>query len=149
MAFRSDDSSAQLLARGLGWFSIGLGLAELMGGGRMSRSLGMGDHPTLLRAYGLREIATGIGILAQRDPTPWIWGRVGGDLLDLATLAGAMDRDNRGRIGGAIGAVAGVTVLDVLCGQALARQGNGGQRRGGRYEGGRPGRRARTGMAPV
>jgi hypothetical protein len=75
----------------------------------------------LFQAYGLREIATGIGVLSADDPAPWLWGRVGGDALDLATLAIGLDEDNpkRGNVGLAIGAVAGVTVLDVLCAQML------------------------------
>jgi hypothetical protein len=30
----------------------------------------MEEHTKLIRAYGAREIATGIGILTQEDPTP-------------------------------------------------------------------------------
>src|SRR5919112_5715207 len=89
------DSSADALARGLGWFSIGLGLAEVIAPGALARALGMRGHEGLIRAYGVREIATGIGVLASEDPTPWIWGRVAGDALDLATLATAVERKNR------------------------------------------------------
>ena len=57
------------LARGLGWFSIGLGLAELLAPAQGRRFLGMEEHTGLIRAYGAREIATGIGILTQdADP---------------------------------------------------------------------------------
>lgn len=116
------DSSADALARGLGWFSIGLGLAEVIAPGALARALGMRGHEGLFRAYGVREIATGIGVLASEDPTPWIWGRVGGDGLDLATLATGLTGDNRKRdnVGIAIAAVAGVTVLDVICAQMLS-----------------------------
>jgi hypothetical protein len=115
------DSTADALARGLGWFSIGLGLAEVIAPGALARALGMKGQETLIRAYGLREIATGIGVLGSQDPTPWIWGRVGGDALDLATLATGLGHDNRKRdnVGIAIAAVAGVTVLDVICAQML------------------------------
>jgi hypothetical protein len=111
------------LAQGLGWFSIGLGLAELLAPHAVSRSLGLRGQEKLVASYGAREIATGIGILASRDPTPWIWGRVAGDALDIGTLAGglALGRGReRGNAGLAIAAVAGVTLLDVLCGRALA-----------------------------
>jgi hypothetical protein len=116
------DRTADSLARGLGWFSIGLGLAEVIAPEALARALGMKGHETLIRTYGLREIATGIGTLASEDPTPWIWGRVGGDGLDLATLATALTGDNRKRdnVGIAIAAVAGVTVLDVICAQMLS-----------------------------
>jgi hypothetical protein len=56
--------------------------------------MGMDDYAALIRAYGVREIATGAAILYQRDPTPWIWGRVAGDALDLATLAVGLHEDN-------------------------------------------------------
>jgi len=36
-------TSADRLARALGWFSIGLGVVEMMGPGRIARSLGL-DH---------------------------------------------------------------------------------------------------------
>jgi hypothetical protein len=117
--------SARSMARSLGWFSIGLGIAELVMPHAVARATGMRGRETLVRAYGLREIATGIGLLVARDPTPWVWGRVAGDALDLATLgAHAADPDNRraAQSGVAIAAVAGVTALDVACAQSLTRQ---------------------------
>jgi len=70
----------------------------------------------------VREIATGIGILSSRDPTPWIWGRVGGDALDLATLAGGFHEGNpeKANVGFALGAVAAVGALDAYCATALS-----------------------------
>jgi hypothetical protein len=50
--------SAQSLAQGLGWFSIALGLTEMLAPRSLTRSLGMEGHETLVQAYGLREIAT-------------------------------------------------------------------------------------------
>jgi len=116
--------SADALAQGLGWFSIGLGVAELVAPERLARFLGMEERTELIRTYGAREILTGVGILSQDDPTPWIWGRVGGDALDLGTLAMGLGRDNpqRGNVGLAIGAVAGVMALDLICAQALGRE---------------------------
>src|SRR3954454_20867272 len=87
------EETAERLANGLGWFSIGLGAAELFAPGSVARLIGVDDdegNRALLRFYGLREIAAGVGILTQPRPTGWLWGRVGGDLLDLATLGTAM-----------------------------------------------------------
>jgi hypothetical protein len=123
--FQSRDGNGSLaLAQGLGWFSIGLGVAELMAPEQLARFLGMEEHTRLIRAYGAREIATGIGILTQDDPTPWMWGRVGGDVLDLGTLALGLSRDNpqRGNVGMAVAAVAGVTALDIACAQRLTAE---------------------------
>jgi hypothetical protein len=116
---RIDDG--QTLARGLGWFSIGLGLAEVAAGDRMSRYFGLGNRGALLRLYGLRELGAGVGILRERQPEGWIWARVAGDALDLGTLATGLRRRNphRGRLLGAIAAVAGVSALDVLCATQL------------------------------
>ena len=69
--------TAHSMARGLGWFSIGLGLAEILAPRALTRGLGMEGHEQIVRAYGVREIATGIGILSSTHPVPWIWGRVG------------------------------------------------------------------------
>ena len=63
------------IIQGLAFFSIGLGLAELLAPRRVSRAAGMTKNDTLLRGYGLREIATGVGLLVARNPRPWLWGR--------------------------------------------------------------------------
>lgn len=126
----SGQAADERLANGLGWFSIGLGLAEVIAPGKVAELIGVNDDDrtrTLLRAYGAREIAAGIGILSQPRPAGWVWGRVAGDVLDLATLAAALQSDstNRTRLAAATAAVLGVTALDVLCGQQLSRKDSG------------------------
>ncbi len=107
------------VARDLGWFSIALGAAELMQPRAVGRMVGMPRSGPLLCLYGLREIAAGLGILTARDPAPWLWARVGGDMLDIATLLPGMLGRRRGRTFLALLAVAGVTAADVLCAQSL------------------------------
>src|SRR5690242_18306798 len=69
----------------------------------------------------MREIGTGIGILASGNKAPWLWGRVAGDVLDLATLGATMNGSRRkDSVAMAIGSVALVTALDIACAQALA-----------------------------
>lgn len=118
------DTATDTLARGLGLFSIALGIAEVAAPRALARALGMKGQEGLIAGYGVREIATGIGILASKDPTPWIWGRVAGDGLDLATLATALEGNHpkKGNVGIAIAAVAGVTALDIYCAQTLSRE---------------------------
>jgi hypothetical protein len=118
------DTATDSLARGLGWFSIALGIAEVVAPRALARALGMQGSEALIAAYGMREIATGVGILASKDPTPWIWGRVAGDALDLATLATGLEGRNhkKDNIGIAMAAVAGVTALDVYCAQTLSSE---------------------------
>lgn len=104
------------LAKFLGWFSIGLGLAELLAPRQLSRATGTRGRPLLVRALGMREIASGVGILSRKQPSNWLWSRVAGDAMDLALLgmAAAGPRARRNRVAIAAAAVAGVTVLDLL-----------------------------------
>ncbi|MGM3389751.1 transcriptional regulator [Stutzerimonas stutzeri] len=115
--------SARTLARGLGWFSIGLGLAEVLMPGKLARFLGVPGQEGLIRACGAREIATGVGLLLTDDPKPWIYGRIGGDALDLVGLGLSIERGTE-QVNAAIaaGAVAGITALDVSCAKGLAAE---------------------------
>lgn len=113
------------LARGLGWFSIGLGLAHLLAPRAMAKATGMPeDRAGLLRAVGVRELASGVGILSRREPTPWLWTRVAGDAMDLTLLSVAATQPGaqKSRVAAAGMAVAGVTVLDLLTSVQLSRK---------------------------
>ena len=116
--------NSERLAAGLGWFSIGLGVAEVLAPRAVARGIGLrGRRPavTLTRLCGLREIASGVGILRERRPAGWVWSRVVGDAMDLALFgAGFVARGtNRKRLAAATAAVAGVTAVDALCAQQL------------------------------
>ena len=67
----SRDKSAKHLARNLGWFSIALGALEVAAPHRLSHVLGWRGGKSTIAFYGLREIATGVAILASRDPAPF------------------------------------------------------------------------------
>jgi uncharacterized membrane protein len=110
------------LAQGLGWFSIGLGLAEILAPRAVARTVGTRNHTGLMRFYGLRELMAGVGILTQNNPAPWLWARVAGDMLDLTSLGSALSspKNNRGLTAFGIASVAGVTALDVLCARELS-----------------------------
>lgn len=111
------DPGDDRLAESLGWFSIGLGLAAIAAPRGLSRLIGANGNGLLLRAVGLRELVSGIGILTNRQPGGWLWARVAGDLMDLALLrmAFAKRRASPLRLTAATAAVAGVTTLDVCC----------------------------------
>ena len=118
------------LARGLGWFSLGLGLTQLAAPRGVARMIGLrGDDEDrkAMIAIGMREIASGVGILTQDRPAPGVWSRVGGDVMDLALLGRALNshRNDRNRVAAATVAVAGITALDLLTGQRLSTGGNG------------------------
>ncbi len=118
------DTSGSPLATFLGLFSVGLGLAEALDPKRMAELTGV-RRPSLLAAYGVRELAAGVGILTTDHPAGWLWARVAGDVLDLATLAAAYaearGHQDREKVLMAAAAVAGVTFLDVICAQANSR----------------------------
>ncbi|AWI53100.1 transcriptional regulator [Aquabacterium olei] len=114
------------LARGLGWFSIALGTAELLRPAPAARLTGMRSQPRLIRAFGAREIVTGAGLLLARNPAPWLWARVAGDVLDVAAVGyDARDTFQRRRVpartGVTLGALAGVLLVDLLSAQAATR----------------------------
>ena len=110
----------------LGWFSIGLGLAEVFAPNAVARLIGVDEdeHTTLLRAYGVRELAAGVGILTRPKPTYWMWNRVIGDAIDLRTLSNAMSTrgNDRSRLKMAALAVAGVTALDIVSSMRLTSE---------------------------
>ena len=108
------------IARGLGWFSIALGVTEVFGGDCIARAMGVSEHGPLIEAYGVREIATGIGLLSADTPKNhqrWMQARVAGDMMDLLTLGDALLRPTAKpvNVGGALVAVAAVTAVDLLC----------------------------------
>lgn len=111
------------MARALGWFSIGLGLAELTAPRGIARMAGIQYPPGLLRLMGTREIATGFAILAAPKSAAAMGGRVAGDAIDLALLGSAFGTANGGerpRLAAATVAAAGITALDMYCARQLA-----------------------------
>jgi hypothetical protein len=112
--------AANIVAQGLGLFSVVLGAAELIAPRKFTRALDIEGQERLLQLYGLREIGTGIGILMSEHRAPWLWARVAGDVLDLAALGAATGTSRRREaLGLAIGSVAMVTALDIACARAL------------------------------
>jgi len=109
-------------ARKLGWFSIGLGAAELLFPRMMGRATGI-QNESLLTACGLREIACGIGLLTSSRPTSWLWARVAGDAMDLAALGAVVatgDDEDQQAAALAAAAVAGVAAADIACGMSMS-----------------------------
>ena len=113
------------LATALGWFSIGLGVVHLMAPRTVARAIGVAPRNLAIRAIGVREITCGLGILNAPHQSPWLWGRVAGDVLDLGLLGAAArgaGSQRRPRIGTAMAAVAGMAVLDAVSSTRHSRQ---------------------------
>ena len=118
-------ATTQTLARSLGWFSIGLGAAEVLAPGLVAKIIGTRNNTGWIRAFGVREIVSGVGLLTnQKQSAPWLWSRVGGDVLDLASLGAALanPENERGMTAFSVAAVAGVAVLDVMAAQMATAQ---------------------------
>lgn len=113
---------ARRTALGLGWFSVALGAAQVLMPHRMARAAGIPDLAPVVRAYGVRELVAGVGLLASHNKAPWMWARVAGDAIDLATLgAGARGSGNVVNAAAAMAVVAAVAAADVACARALSQ----------------------------
>jgi uncharacterized membrane protein len=121
---QEQDRTSEQLAIGLGWFSIGLGLAELTMPGSLARLIGIredGTTTSTLRALGAREIGHGVAILSDPSSAPRVWARVGGDAIDMGFLAAAMGAEgsDRTRLGLATASILGVGIADLVCAMRL------------------------------
>jgi len=123
---RAAGAKADHVATGLGWFSLGLGVAQLVAPGGVARLIGIRDDGgirTLMRLLGAREVASGVGILARPKPAGWVGARAAGDAMDLALLGLAFTRKGSrpGRLALATASVAGVALLDLFDAVKLRR----------------------------
>jgi uncharacterized membrane protein len=134
-------SNDQATARGLGYLSLGLGLSQLLAPRWFSQTIGLPGRPeneTVVRLVGARELIAAAGLLASKNPAPWVWMRVGGDLMDLALLGrastgGVAEQD---RLNGALAGTVAVTAVDVMSGLGVTSgngYGNGNGHRNGSY----------------
>jgi hypothetical protein len=113
------------LAQSLGWFSVGLGTAQLAAPRALCKLVGASDRglaPKLMRLRGVGEVAQGAGILVRPRPTMWLWSRVAGDVVDLSLLGLTALRNRRARTAFAIANVVGVTVEDVYESRFLSQR---------------------------
>jgi hypothetical protein len=107
------------LAKFLGIFSFGLGVAQLAIPDRINKLIGVKDTQktrAIQRAVGVQELTAAQGIFSFSPPTPVLWTRVAGDLLHLGLLVKALDnrRNDDSKLKNAIGAVAGIALVDVF-----------------------------------
>jgi len=111
-AGRRVQRSGESVAHGAAWFSIALGVVELVAPHAVARAAGLRPGSShVVRLCGIREIATGIGLLRARNAAPWLWGRVAGDLLDAGIVAKLADKHSVAPVAKAVSAVAAVGAI--------------------------------------
>jgi uncharacterized membrane protein len=120
VATKARQDEVQRRGRGLGWMSLGLGVAQLAAPDMVRRISGVADSPTsraLVPLVGARELVHAAGLLMSRRKSVWAWTRVAGDAMDLTSLGMAIAHRGgrpRRRLVSATGAVVGITVVDLL-----------------------------------
>lgn len=118
MVTRKSGMNTERMARGLGYVSLGLGVAEMVAPRQLQRLLGVAGGRTrgVLRVLGVRETMHGVDILSHRNPTHGVFSRVAGDLLDgaLLALAAKKSRNVRGVLAAAA-MVLPIVALDMWC----------------------------------
>ena len=112
------------LAKPLGWFSLALGATELLAPRRIAAAHGAPEGENVVRGFGAREIAAGIGVLAKPRSSVPLLARAAGDVLDIGA-AGLAVRKARGSKRNmaliSLGTVVGFLALDLLVARAVAR----------------------------
>ena len=117
------ESADVAAGRALGWVSLAIGLTELALPRKLEKTMGLddgtGQNAGAIRMLGLRELAHGFDILSHRDPTPGVWGRVVGDLIDGVFL-GLAARKSRNPAG--MAAIFALVMPVVLADLVLAKR---------------------------
>ncbi len=80
------------LSQVLGWGSVGCGLGLLTFADGIGRLFGARRRSGLVRALGVRDVLIGMGLLTQRDPRPWLWARVAGEVMDLSLMGTTLEK---------------------------------------------------------
>ncbi len=104
--------------------SFALGAGELLAGKRLARSMGVPQHSGIVRAFGVRELAAGAALAAKPASSTNMWGRVIGDLIDLAALAAVLRTGSaRNKVAwGGLAFVGGALLADLAAAVAMQRR---------------------------
>jgi len=115
---RTGTMDGRALAAILGWFSVALGAVELVASAKLTRAIGVMPSAAtsgMVRAMGLRKVASGSRILSYPRSKESVSTRLGDDAADLALLSLALLRTKRPlRTLLATAAVIGVAALGML-----------------------------------
>src|SRR3954464_13702769 len=111
-----EEKTAETTARALGVASIGIGLTEIAAPEKLEEIMGIGNgqNTGILRVLGVREIMHGVDLLTHENPTPGVWARVAGDMLDGVLLGIVPAKTRRpGGFAAICAAVLPVVVADI------------------------------------
>ncbi len=72
---KSGSEPREKFANGLGWFSVGLGIAKILAPKGLAELIGVRNRPAVFRALSPRELLSGVGILRNTNG-PAGFGRV-------------------------------------------------------------------------
>jgi hypothetical protein len=119
-------TAARQAGFGLGLFSLALGAAEVAAPGRLARALGLDDKGparSLIRAFGVREIVSGLMLVRGPALSFNAWSRVVGDTMDTAALLAALRSSRRpGAVLGALALVGACAAADRWTASTLDRE---------------------------
>jgi hypothetical protein len=115
----SGQAPERKLAKGLGIFSFGLGVAQLAAPDRVNDLIGVKDTAKtrmIQRIVGVQELAGAQGIFAFSPPTPVLWTRVAADIAHIGLLVKGLDnrRNDKSKLYRTLGAVGAIGLIDVL-----------------------------------
>ena len=84
------------IIQGLGVASAAMGLV-LLAPARAARLFGLGQRPQLMAVIGARDLTIGLGLLAARRPSRWLYAQLLADVTDctivgLGLLTGSVAR---------------------------------------------------------
>ncbi len=86
--------SKAIVTTTFGIAGVGLAALELARRGLFQRLTGMEGRDRVVVSMGLRELVTGVGLLARLSPGPWMWARAIGDVYDAVMFSTASSADN-------------------------------------------------------
>src|SRR5690349_13122050 len=112
---RKNSSAMRKIAAGLGWFSVGMGVAEIVAPGAVSKLIGVKRKSSDTRWRGVRKLAAGIGLMQAPQSGMGLLTRAGANVLELSRMRSRSRRrgSNSGRAAIGLAALAGVAAICV------------------------------------
>ncbi|WP_374471294.1 hypothetical protein [Phenylobacterium sp.] len=101
----------------IGQTAVGLGIWGTLFPNSVKKTLGIqASTPTVQALFGAREMVSGVTLMSDPTKSGMLWGRVAGDIFDIAVLTSLSKPQNpkSGTAKAALGFVLAVTALDLF-----------------------------------